>query len=103
MVTLADGRFVHPRAVWQVFKADAEVLQYQLTQYELGRFGLTLVTVDEAAFDRALARALPELQRLLGREAVIDAVQRRDIDRTGGGKHRAVASLCSAQLTSTPR
>ena len=34
ILPLADGRFVHPRAVWQVFKDDPDVLQYQLTQHE---------------------------------------------------------------------
>ena len=55
ILSLADGRFVHPRAVWQVFKADRSVLQYQLTQHELERFELTLTTLDEPAFQRSLA------------------------------------------------
>ena len=34
VLTLPDGRSVHPRAVWQAFKDDEEVLQYQLVQHE---------------------------------------------------------------------
>lgn len=94
ILPLADGRFVHPRAVWQVFKDDREVLQYQLTQHEPQRFDMTLVTVDEAAFRRALARALPELERLLGPGARIEAHHQAEVARGQGGKFRAVASLC---------
>ncbi|HVO26374.1 MAG TPA: hypothetical protein VMW56_22400 [Candidatus Margulisiibacteriota bacterium] len=95
MLPRADGRFVHPRAIWQVFKGDVEVLQYQLTQYELQRFVLTLVTADQAAFQRALARALPELERALGAGAIIDVSRRSEIDRGMSGKFRAVASRCA--------
>jgi phenylacetate-CoA ligase len=96
VLPLADGRFVHPRAIWQVFKNDREILQYQLTQQELQRFVLTLVTADEPAFQRALARARPELARLLGAGVIIVATSRREIDRGTNGKFRAVASLCAA-------
>ncbi|MEW6269624.1 MAG: hypothetical protein AB1689_10050, partial [Thermodesulfobacteriota bacterium] len=92
VVTLADGRFVHPRAVWQVLKDDADVLQYQLTQHEPRRFELRLATLDGDAFARALARPLPALRRLLGDDAVLDA-SRGALER-GGGKFRAVVSHC---------
>jgi phenylacetate-CoA ligase len=94
ILALADGRFVHPRAIWQVFKDDGDVLQYQLTQHEPRRFTLELATVDQPAFDRALARAMPELRPLLGPEPAIDARRRPDLARQGAGKYRAVASLC---------
>ncbi len=92
VLTLADGRSVHPRAVWQAFKDDAEVLQYQLVQHELDRFELKLTTLDEPAFGRAMERARPELATLLGAEARVEAewagtrVQRDD------RKFRAVSS-----------
>ncbi len=95
ILPLADGRFVHPRAIWQVFKNDPEVLQYQLTQHEPQRFDLTLATVDEPAFRRALARARPDLERVLGAGAIIDATRRSEIDRGTSAKFRAVASLCA--------
>lgn len=91
ILTLADGRFVHPRAVWQVFKEDDEVLQYQLTQHDPHRFALTLTTLDEDAYRRALERGLPELERLLGEGAVIESA-RRDETVVRDGKFRAVAS-----------
>jgi phenylacetate-coenzyme A ligase PaaK-like adenylate-forming protein len=95
ILPLTDGTFVHPRAIWQVFKADPEVLQYQLTQHDLQRFALTLVTVDGPAFERALARARPGLERLLGAGATIEVTRRSHVDRGGAGKFRAVASLCT--------
>lgn len=91
IVTLPEGGFVHPRAVWQVFKEDDEVLQYQLTQHDLNRFSLTLTTLDDAAYQRALGRGLPELQRLLGAGAAIEPA-RRDETVVREGKFRAVAS-----------
>lgn len=94
ILPLADGRFVHPRAVWQVFRDDPEVLQYQLTQHAPRRFELRLATVDDAAFARAAARALPELERLLAPDPIIDAARRGELEGRGGGKFRAVASLC---------
>ena len=94
ILRLVDGRFVHPRAIWQVFKDDREVLQYQLTQREPQRFTLELATVDEAAFRRAVDRALPELESLLGPEPTIDSSPRKELARQGEGKFRAVASLC---------
>jgi phenylacetate-coenzyme A ligase PaaK-like adenylate-forming protein len=97
IVTLADGRFVHPRAVWQVFKDDRSVLQYQLTQHEPDRFELTLTTVGDAEFEQAISRARPLLAGLLGEDATIDAERRSELDPRSGGKFRAVVSHCQAQ------
>lgn len=91
MLPLAGGRVVHPRAIWQVFMNEPDVLQYQLTQHEPRRFSLELATVDEAAYERAVARALPELEQLLRPDPVIVA-SRRTAPR-GDAKFRAVASL----------
>ena len=99
ILPLSDGRFVHPRAVWQVFKADRAVLQYQLLQHEPERFELTLTTLDEPAFHTSLARAMPELVRLLGPSAVIDAKRRNELDGRADRKFRAVASLCGRPVT----
>ncbi len=97
IVTLADGRFVHPRAVWQVFKDDRRVLQYQLTQYEPERFELTLWTGGDAEFEQAISRARPLLANLLGEGATVDAGRRSELDPRSGGKFRAVVSHCKGQ------
>jgi phenylacetate-CoA ligase len=95
ILALPDGRFVHPRAIWQVFKDHREVLQYQLTQRENEQYELTLVTVDEPSFRRALRNALPELERLLGGRARVDARWSREIDRSTRGKFRTVVGVRS--------
>lgn len=93
ILPLIDGRHVHPRAVWQLFKADRDILQYQLTQVEPRRFRLTLVTTDEEAFRRAAERVVPALERLLEPDAQIETARGTGQDRAPGTKYRAVASL----------
>jgi phenylacetate-CoA ligase len=94
ILPLRDGRFVHPRAVWQVFQGDPDVLQYQLTQHRPDTFELRLATVDDRAYGRAEARVLAPLQSLLGRDATIDARRVTEPELRGDGKFRAVASRC---------
>jgi phenylacetate-CoA ligase len=94
ILPLPGGRFVHPRAVWQVLKDAREILQYQLVQRQPHRFELSLVTADESAFQRALQCTLPDLQRVLGSDAVIEAHRRIAFDREAGAKFRAIVSMC---------
>ncbi len=94
ILPLADGRFIHPRAIWHVLKHNKDILQYQLTQWELQRFELKLVASDRPAFERAITHALPELQRLLGTDALVEASHLTEFERTTGWKFRAVVSLC---------
>ena len=95
ILPLADGRFLHPRAIFHVFKADPDVLQYQLTQHEPRRFELTLATLDDAAFTRAWARARPTLEALLAPSPTIDARRATEISYGSRRKFRAVASRCA--------
>jgi phenylacetate-CoA ligase len=90
VLALPDGRFLHPRSIWEVFKELPDVLQYQLTQSAAERYELTLVTVDEPRFQNALERARPELLRLLGTQATLEARWSREIDRSGRAKFRTV-------------
>jgi phenylacetate-CoA ligase len=94
ILELPGKRYVHPRAVWQVLKDDRELLQYQLIQHEPLRFEMWLVTVDEAAYQRVLAAAIPQLQALLGADAQIEVHRRADVVRSERGKFRAVSSRC---------
>ncbi len=93
IVPLVDGRFVHPRAVWQVFKDHREVLQYQLTQRAPQSFELELATLDAAGYERAVAEAVPELERLLSPQPSIEVRRRSRLEQRSDGKFRAVASL----------
>ena len=90
ILTLSNGIFVHPRSVWQVFKGDPEILQYQLIQHEQDLFELAIATATKEAFDRAYKRALPDLQSLLGSDSVIEAHRKVDLGCTPGAKFRAV-------------
>jgi phenylacetate-CoA ligase len=92
LLPLADGRIVHPRAMWEVFKHTPVVLQYQLTQHEISRFELKLTTANDDGFRQAIEETLPRLHRVLGPEAKIDASRRTDFNRDGR-KFRAVSSL----------
>jgi phenylacetate-coenzyme A ligase PaaK-like adenylate-forming protein len=94
-LTLDDGRFVHPRSVWQALKDDADVLQYQLVQAEPRRFVLHLATLDDAAFARARERALARLAPLLAPDPAIDVERAAPRTQDGPVKFRAVASLTS--------
>jgi phenylacetate-CoA ligase len=102
MLPLADGRVVHPRAVWQVFMNDPEVLQYQLVQHEPARFSLELATVDDASYARAVERALPELRELLRPDPVIEPRRRERLEYRAGGKFRPVASLVGRSTPTGP-
>ena len=92
VLPLSDGRFIHPRSIWEVFKRDPELLQYQIVQQDWNRFELVLVTVDAESYQRVLARILPGLKSLLGREPVIRAEFRSGSNRIPGMKFRAVVS-----------
>jgi phenylacetate-CoA ligase len=96
ILPLADGRFVHPRAIFHVFKADPDVLQYQLTQHEPTRFELTLATLDDGAFARAWERGRPKLEALLAPAPQIDARRATRISYETGRKFRAVVSATRA-------
>ncbi len=91
---LPGGEFVHPRAIWRVFKFRDEVLQYQLTQHEPNRFELSLVTADKKIYQRIIDDILADLRDLLGRSAVIEPGFYRELERQKGGKFRPVRSMC---------
>ena len=93
VISLPGGGFVHPRAIWQVFKEDAEVLQYQLVQHQTDRFELRLTTLDQAAFERAWQRGRGELAAVLGPDARIDARWSGERVVRDERKFRAVSSL----------
>ena len=102
ILTLPDGRFVHPRMVWEIFKDDGDVLQYQLTQLAPGRFAVQLATLDDARFAAARARAADDLSRLLGPGAEVTFTRRDELEHRQG-KFRAVAAAPTARGTAPDR
>jgi phenylacetate-CoA ligase len=89
---LPDGKFVHPRAIWKVFKALPGVLQYQLVQVAPLAFTLKIAVGDDNAYLAAVDRAVPYLLKLLGASARIEA-SRTSLMDWQGGKFRPVMSL----------
>jgi phenylacetate-CoA ligase len=90
IMTLPDGSFVHPLAIWGVFKGKPEVLRYQVIQLAPNRFELRLVTLDEQTYQRVLPAVLQEFHQLLGASATIEPTYYRDLEAPGPGKFRAV-------------
>ena len=94
---LPNGKFVHPRAIWRVFKFRNEVLQYQLIQHEPERFELGIVTADREIYGRLIGGILADLRQLLGPSAIIESEYRQKLERQKGGKFRPVISLCKPE------
>ncbi|HKZ40751.1 MAG TPA: hypothetical protein VJ044_07295, partial [Candidatus Hodarchaeales archaeon] len=93
IIFLSNGQFVHPRAVWRVFKGRNEILQYQLIQHEQERFELRLVTVDSKIHQNVINGILSDLRHLLGESAIIESGYYEELERQGSGKFRPVISL----------
>jgi len=89
---LTEDRFVHPRAVWGVLKKAPEILRYQLIQHERERIELRLLTICEAAFDRARQQVLAPLEVLL-EPAAIEPVRLEELGPQEAGKFRPVIAL----------
>lgn len=93
IIFLPNGEFVHPRAVWGVFKDRNEVLQYQLVQLEPERFELRLVTVDSETYQRVVGRIIVDLHNLFGESVIIEPGFYKVLERQDGGKFRPVMSF----------
>jgi phenylacetate-CoA ligase len=93
---LADGRTLHPRAIWAALKDERTILRYQLVQHALDRYELRL-TLDQAAeLARLRDRLTPSLRLLFGATAAVAIVSVPDLGddtRRASGKFRAVVSM----------
>jgi len=94
IVHLPNGTFVHPMAIWAIFKHRVEVLRYQLIQHEPSRFSIRLVTTDEPTYQKLLPAVLQELRALLGNAVHIEPSFHTHLEMPGSGKFRAVVSKC---------
>lgn len=92
IIETADGRFIHPRAVWEIVKDFPQVLQYQLCELDGREFALTLVTASEDDFAAVSAPIAAGLSALLGPGARISASRRPNLHKPEGGKVRVVVS-----------
>jgi phenylacetate-CoA ligase len=93
----ADGRPVHPRALWSALKNCPGLLRYQIVQETPDRFTLRLMTSDDAAYESIVAAALPRLRKLLGPSASVEPTHEASLDPPDGGKFRAVIQQARAR------
>lgn len=91
---LANGGFVHPRAVWATLSQRNEVLKYQFIQHKPERFELKLVTVDYQSYQLVVGDIHADLRRLLGESAVIECEFYTALEPEASGKFRPVMSKC---------
>lgn len=103
ILILPDGTFVHPVAIWSIFKGRPEVLRYQLIQHTGESFELRLVMSDEETFHRLLPEILRELHARVGRSATIAPALCDHLEMHGtSGKFRAVISNRDASRPAPP-
>ena len=94
-LSLPDGRFIHPSAVWGVMRKRDEVVRYQFIQHEPKRFELRLMTVNRDIYQRVVDGILSDLKDLLGGESItIESEFYEELRPQEGGKFRPVLSLC---------
>jgi phenylacetate-CoA ligase len=97
IIYLADGRMVHPRTVWSVFKERNDVLRYQLIQHQPDKFELRIVPAGSQARDAVVNSILEDLEKLLGPvEITTSCLEELPM---GGRKFRPVISHCGPTLT----
>jgi phenylacetate-CoA ligase len=94
IITLRDGRMVHPRTVWEVFEREAEVLQYQVIQHDFERFEVRVVTESIDAYRRVSGSICNRLQAVLGAAAAIEPAYYESLPTSESGKFKPVISRC---------
>jgi hypothetical protein len=93
IIALEDGRFVHPRSVWSIFKSEPRVVQYQLVQQSQRRFELRLVTPNQRIFEQISPRIVEALKTLVGDGVTIECKFAQGLSRETSGKFRPVKAL----------
>lgn len=84
------GRRAHPQAVTTLFTDEREIRTYQVLQPSPGRFELLLVGTSTVDRDRAETRLRAKFTDRFGAEAVVEARWVDELERSPGGKIRAV-------------
>jgi phenylacetate-CoA ligase len=97
VIYLADGRFLHPAQISEVFHRvllqHHVLVQHQLIQHTFEHYELRLATADRATFDRIVPGCVAELRKLLGPSTTIEAFYYPERLPPGpGGKVRMVQS-----------
>ncbi len=95
---LLDGRFIHPRLIWEVIKQRDGILKYQFIQHEPKRFELRFMTVNQEVYQHMVDGILDDLQDLLGESVIIESEYDGELKPQGGGKFRPVLSFCRQEI-----
>lgn len=91
VVELPDGTRVHPFSVAGAVREEG-LLRFQLIQEAPTRFRLEVVTIDDAAYARVIAHALPTLRVTL-KGAEVAVVRRSELASSPDRKFRRVVAL----------
>ena len=94
IIHLEDGRMVHPRTVWSVFKERNDVLRYQLIQHQPNRFELKIVPAGNRVDGQVDGSILEALEKLIG-PAKITISTHAELS-TDGRKFRPVITRCGS-------
>jgi phenylacetate-CoA ligase len=91
VVYLPNGKCVHPRVIWQVFKGRNDVLRYQFIQLEPTRFRLDILTPDVATYEHQVVEIVSSLRQIVGSSAEIECRFSEELAQSTG-KFRSVIS-----------
>ncbi|MGB7933106.1 MAG: hypothetical protein WCH04_12930 [Gammaproteobacteria bacterium] len=94
IIHLEDGRMVHPRTVWSVFKERNDVLGYQLIQHQPNRFELKIVPAGNRVDGQVDGSILEALEKLIGPAKITISIHAEL--STDGRKFRPVITRCGS-------
>jgi phenylacetate-CoA ligase len=93
-LTLSDGQTIPPQVIRNVFVCEQAVRLYQVVQHEPARFSVRIVVASDTDRDALTDRLRNGLARWFGDDVQMAYEFVDTIERTPGGKWRAVVSLC---------
>lgn len=93
-----DGKLISGIFFPHLLKEFAWIEQFQVTQKELDRLQLKIVTSTPAEAERGLPALRQEILGVLGNAVRLDVEFVNEIPRTASGKHRAVLSEIPVQI-----
>jgi len=93
-LTLPDGQTVVPQVLRTAFILERDVRLYQVVQHEPARFSVRIVAAPDADREALIGRVRERLAHWFGPDVQLNYEFVDTIERTPGGKWRAVISFC---------
>ena len=101
LITLPDGRTLHPQSIRYIVTGEQKIWQYQVVQHTPYRFQILVVPMKGADREGMEKRIRDYVEETFGRDVTVEFDFVDSIKRTPGGKHRSVKNLCpSKEMTS---